>query len=62
MPVAIPTLVSGVMLVILLGPQEAVGRWLGEHGIQIIFNWPAILLVLLFITFPLVVRAVQPVL
>jgi sulfate/thiosulfate transport system permease protein len=62
-PLAIPTLVTGVMLVILFGPQQALGAWLKEEmGISIIFAPPAIVLALLFITFPFVVRAVQPVL
>jgi sulfate transport system permease protein len=63
LPLAIPTLVTGVMLVILFGPQEALGAWLKENlGLQIIFAPPGIILALLFITFPFVVRAVQPVL
>lgn len=63
LPLAIPTLVTGVMLVILFGPQQAVGGWLSQHlGLQIIFAPSGIILALLFITFPLVVRAVQPVL
>lgn len=63
LPLAIPTLVTGVMLVILFGPQRALGAWLDEVlGIRIIFAPPAIILALLFITFPFVVRAVQPVL
>ncbi len=63
LPIAIPTLVTGVMLVVLYGPQQAVGAWLDEQwGIDIIFAPPGIILALLFITFPFVVRAVQPVL
>ena len=63
LPLAIPTLVTGVMLVILFGPQQALGAWLDEVvGIRIIFAPPGIILALLFITFPFVVRAVQPVL
>jgi sulfate transport system permease protein len=63
LPLAIPTLVTGVMLVILFGPQEALGAWLKDAlGIKIIFAPPGIILALLFITFPFVVRAVQPVL
>lgn len=63
LPLAIPTLVTGVMLVVLFGPQEATGRWLKEtFNISIIFAPPGIILALLFITFPFVVRAVQPVL
>lgn len=63
LPLAIPTLVTGVMLVILYGPQEAMGAWLQETlGLRIIFAPPGIILALLFITFPFVVRGVQPVL
>jgi sulfate transport system permease protein len=63
LPLAIPTLVTGVMLVILFGPQQALGAWLKQDlGIAVIFAPPGIILALLFITFPFVVRAVQPVL
>lgn len=63
LPLAIPTLVTGVMLVVLFGPQEALGGWFkNQLGISIIFAPPGIILALLFITFPFVVRAVQPVL
>ncbi len=63
LPLAIPTLVTGVMLVILFGPQEALGAWLKEQfDISIIFAPPGIILALLFLTFPFVVRSVQPVL
>ncbi len=62
-PLAIPTLVTGVMLVVLFGPQQALGAWLkNELGISVIFAPPGIILALLFITFPFVVRSVQPVL
>ncbi len=62
-PLAIPTLVTGVMLVILFGPQQALGAWLkDEFHFSVIFAPPGIILALLFITFPFVVRAVQPVL
>jgi len=63
LPLAIPTLVTGVMMVILFGPQQALGAWLKEElGFSVIFAPPGIILALLFITFPFVVRAVQPVL
>jgi sulfate transport system permease protein len=63
LPLAIPTLVTGVMLVVLYGPQGALGGWLDERlGWRIIFAPPGIILALLFINFPFVVRAVQPVL
>lgn len=63
LPLAIPTLVTGVMLVILFGPQEALGGWLKKQfDFSVIFAPPGIILALLFLTFPFVVRSVQPVL
>jgi sulfate transport system permease protein len=62
-PFAIPTLVTGVMLVVLYGPQRALGAWLDQNlGLRIAFAPPGIILALLFITFPFVTRSVQPVL
>ena len=49
------------MIIVLLGPQPGYG-WFAEYGVRIVFAWPAIVLALLFVTFPLTVRAVQPVL
>ena len=62
LPFAVPTLVAGVMLVALYGPNSAVGGWFEGHGIHIIFAPLGILLALLFVTLPLVVRSVMPVL
>lgn len=63
LPLAIPTLVTGVMLVVLYGPQSFIGAWLkNQMNWKIIFAPPGIVLALLFVNFPFVVRAVQPVL
>ena len=62
LPFAIPTLVTGIMLVVLFGPQSALGAWLGAQGVPVAFATPSIILALLFITVPFVVRAVEPVL
>jgi sulfate transport system permease protein len=62
LPFAIPTLVTGVMLVVLYGPQGVLGRWLEARGTPVIFAPPGILLALLFVCYPFVIRAVQPVL
>jgi sulfate transport system permease protein len=61
-PFAIPTLVTGVMLRALYGPNSPVGSFLEGRGIHVIFAQLGILLALLFVTLPLVVRTVQPVL
>lgn len=60
LPFAIPTLVTGIMLVVLYGPQGIASAWLAPLGIRIIFAQPGIVLALLLVTFPFVVRSVQP--
>lgn len=60
LPFAIPTLVTGLMLVVLYGPQGIAGTWLESMGIQVIFAKPGIVLALLLVTYPFVVRSVQP--
>lgn len=63
LPFAIPSLVTGVMLVILYGPEGIFGEFfLKQFDWHILFAPPAIVLALLFINFPVVVRSVQPVL
>ena len=62
LPFAVPTLVAGVMLVALYGPNSPLGGFFERHGIHIVFAQLGILLALLFVTLPLVVRSVQPVL
>ena len=63
LPLAIPTLVTGVMLVMLYGPQSVLGNFLSNQlGFQVIFAPPGIVIALLFISFPFVVRTIQPVL
>ncbi len=63
LPFAIPTLVTGVMLVLLYGPQTAIGGFFeNQLGFRLIFAPPGIILSLLFVGYPFVIRAVQPVL
>jgi sulfate transport system permease protein len=48
---------------VLYGPQSVIGGWFqNQLGWRIIFAPPGIILALLFVNFPFVVRAVQPVL
>jgi len=62
LPLAIPTLVTGVMLRALFGPGSPISGFLDRLGIQVIFTPIAIMLALLVVTLPFVVRSVQPVL
>jgi len=63
LPFAIPTLVTGVMLVLLYGPQTPIGSFFDKSlGIKLMFAPPGIVIALLFVGYPFVIRAVQPVL
>ena len=62
LPFAVPTLVTGVMLVALYGPASPIGHFLQGIGIQVAFAPLGVLFALLFVTLPFVVRTVQPVL
>lgn len=62
LPFAVPTVVTGIMLVSLYGPRSFLGGFLEKQGLHIIFNKPGIVLALMYVSFPFVVRAVQPVL
>ena len=55
LPFALPTIVAGLTLLALYGPQSPV-------SINIAYTRTAIVLALLFVTLPFVVRTVQPVL
>jgi len=55
LPFALPTIVAGLVLLALYGPQSPV-------GINVAFTRTAIVFALLFVTLPFVVRTVQPVL
>lgn len=54
-PFALPTIVAGLVLLSLYGPQSPI-------GVNIANQRPAVLLAFLFVTLPFVVRTVQPVL
>jgi sulfate transport system permease protein len=62
LPLAIPTLVTGLMIATLYGPNGAIGKALDAIGLQVVFTPVGILLALCVVTLPLVVRNVQPVL
>jgi sulfate transport system permease protein len=62
LPFAIPTLVTGVMLMALYGPNAPIGRLLERIGLGVAFTQFGVLVALMVVTLPFVVRTVQPVL
>ncbi|MGN7456474.1 sulfate ABC transporter permease subunit CysT [Paenibacillus pasadenensis] len=62
LPFALPTAVGGLMILLLLGPNSWAGLAAEKLGFEIVFHEPAIVIAMVFVTFPFVIRGVQPLL
>ena len=62
LPFAISPVVVGLSLLLVYGRTGWLGPWLTEHGIQVIFSLPGIVLATIFVSMPFVAREVAPVL
>ncbi|MEQ6889899.1 sulfate ABC transporter permease subunit CysW [Halomonas sp. CS7] len=59
-PFAISPVVAGLVYLLLYGRNGWLGGWLDAHDIQLMFAWPGILLVTVFVTCPFVARELIP--
>jgi sulfate/thiosulfate transport system permease protein len=59
-PFAVSPVVAGLLYLLLYGSNGWLGGWLMEHDIQLMFAWPGILLVTVFVTCPFVARELIP--
>lgn len=62
LPVAVSPVVVGLALILVYGRFAPVGSWLEGLGFQVIFSLPGMIIATVFVSLPLVVREVQPVL
>lgn len=60
LPFAISPVVAGMIYVMVFGWNGLFGPWLLAHNLKIIFAVPGIVLVTIFVTFPLVARELIP--
>ncbi len=63
LPFAVSPVVIGLALLLVYSPQFGwFGPWLRDHGVQLVFTVPGMILATIFVSLPFVVREVQPVL
>jgi sulfate transport system permease protein len=62
LPLALSPIVVGLSLLLLYGRLGWFGSWLDEHGVEIAFALPGMVLATMFVSLPFVVREVVPVL
>ncbi|MBD7976876.1 sulfate ABC transporter permease subunit CysW [Serpens gallinarum] len=60
LPFSVSPVIAGLIYVLLFGAQGALGPWLQDHDIQIVFAVPGIVLATLFVTVPFVARELIP--
>ncbi|WP_405079054.1 sulfate/thiosulfate ABC transporter permease CysW [Pectobacterium carotovorum] len=60
-PFAVSPVVAGLLYLLFYSTNGPVGGWLDERGIQLMFAWPGIALVTIFVTCPFMVRELVPV-
>lgn len=60
LPFSVSPVISGLIYVLLFGSHSAIGPWLSDHNINIVFAIPGIILTTLFVTFPFVARELIP--
>jgi sulfate transport system permease protein len=62
LPFALPTSVAGLTLATVYGTQGWIGQRLSQLGVQVLFSRLGVAVAMVFVSFPFVVRTLQPVL
>ena len=58
-PMVLPPTVCGFILLLALGNNSPVGRWFIEHGLPLVFSWPATVIAAVVVAFPLMYRSAR---
>ena len=59
MPMVLPPVVLGYLLLLLFGNQGVIGQHLSAFGIQLAFNWKGAVLASMIVAFPLMVQPIR---
>lgn len=59
-PFAVSPVVVGLLYLLFYGANGPLSAWLDTHEIQLMFSWPGIVMVTVFVTCPFVVRELVP--
>jgi molybdate transport system permease protein len=59
LPLVMPPVSTGLILLKIFGRRSPVGEWLYDHGVEVVFNWKGVLVAMAAMSFPLLVRSVR---
>ena len=59
LPLVLPPVATGLILLRLFGRRGFIGEWLDQFGIDLVFTWKAVILAMVVMGLPLLVRAAR---
>ena len=59
LPLVLPPVATGLILLRLFGRRGLIGEWLDRFGIDLVFTWKAVILAMVVMGLPLLVRAAR---
>ena len=59
LPLVMPPVATGLILLKIFGRRSPLGRWLYDRGVEIVFNWKGVLVAMAVMSFPLLVRSAR---
>ena len=59
LPLVLPPVATGLLLLWLFGRRSPVGQALDAIGIEVVFTWKAVVIAMMVVSFPLVTRSVR---
>ena len=59
LPLVMPPVATGLILLMLLAPRGVIGRLLARFGIEVVFTWKAVVVAMAVMALPLFVRAAR---
>ena len=59
LPLVLPPVATGLILIRLLGPRGPLGAWLDRFGIHVMFTWRAVVVAMAVMGLPLLVRTAR---
>jgi molybdate transport system permease protein len=59
LPLVIPPVATGLILLKTFSRRSPLGQWLYERGVEVVFNWKGVWLAMMVMSFPLLVRSAR---
>lgn len=62
LPFSVSPIIGGLMIILLFGPNTLLGMFFENNGIKIVYALPGMVMATVFVTFPLMIREIVPIL